>query len=174
MRGASCTKPETCVVCGQPVFGTDEPVCMDAECRQVAGHKRIMPTSSYRHYFHGRAAGIRQRVERERIEKEKRAELRRRTEKAYFARVRALIADDLGEAANRRPSIRVPRNYRRTAALAKDRKDDFRNFLTTLVHQTLNDAGARRQDGDAADSPRYDSLQNAFPGEALLCRKHNK
>jgi hypothetical protein len=128
-----------------------------------------MDACSYRHYFHGRSAGIRHRVECERIEKEKKAELRRREEKAYFTRVSAMITADLGDAAKHWPFILVPRNYRDTSILPEDRKDDFRDFLTALIRETLASSEDSTNDADAADYSRYDSLQNACPGEELLC-----
>jgi hypothetical protein len=160
-----------CIVCGEPAnsfsAGSD-PVCLRAECKHVLGRKPYMNEKAFKQYFLLQSRQIKWNIKQVAIKKQILEAQREKEEKEYVACLMKKIKDAHGKDLSVYPYAMIPKNIRIICDLPEQRRDVFREFLSTVINDAFLELKNDKDNHTELVFPN-EGIENAFPLEAQTC-----
>jgi hypothetical protein len=160
-----------CMVCGEPahIFSTDsDPVCLRVECKHVLGRKPYMNKNAFKQYFFLQSRQVKWNIRQGAIKKQILEAQREKEENEYVACLIKKIKDAHGTDVSIYPYTMIPKNIRRICDLPEQRRDVFREFLSTVINEAFLEL---KDDKDNNTEMIFtnEGVEDAYPLEAQAC-----
>jgi len=160
-----------CMVCGEPahIFPTgSDPVCLRVECKHVFGRKPYMNEKAFKQYFSLQSTQIKWNIKQAAIKKQILEAQREKEEKEYVACLMEKINDAHGTDLSAYPYAMIPKNARMICNLPEQRREVFRRFLSTVIHEAFLELKENKNNRTEIIFPN-EGVEDAYPLEAQAC-----